>query len=165
MFATIHPAVVHFPIALLLLGSVCALLYLYGPRRAELLVLTWAPLFLGWLATGAAILTGLLAQSGLPPNPPYRDVLNQHIGSGMALAVVYAALLYRAYLQRARAASRKAAKKTVMRAERAPKPPELLDDPQARLWVTLLLATGILLVIASGWNGGQLVYEWGVNVR
>ena len=161
MFATLHPAVVHFPIALLLLGSVCALLYLYGPRRAELLVLTWVPLFLGWLATGAAILTGLLAQSGLPPDPPYRDVLNQHIGSGMALTVLYAVLLYRAYLQRARAASSKAAKN----AKRAPVSPELLDDPRARLWVTLLLAAGMLLVIASGWNGGQLVYEWGVNVR
>ncbi len=165
MFATLHPAVVHFPIALLLLGSVCALLYLYGPRRAELLVLTWVPLFLGWLATGAAILTGLLAQSGLPPDPPYRHVLNQHIGSGMALAVLYAVLLYRAYLQRARASSSKAGKNAARNAKHAPGSPELLDDPRARLWVTLLLAAGMLLVIASGWNGGQLVYEWGVNVR
>lgn len=156
MLVTLHPAVVHFPIALLLLGSVCALLYLYGPRRPELLILAWAPLFLGWLATGAAILTGLLAQSGLPPDPPYRSVLNWHIGSGMALAVVYAVLLYRWWLQRSRARSANAKHATL--------PPELLDDPRARGWVTILLLLGIVLVIASGRNGGALVYDWGVNV-
>lgn len=161
MLTTLHPAVVHFPIALLLLGSACALVYLYGPRRPELLILTWVPLFLGWLATGAAILTGLLAQSGLPPDPPYRGVLNWHIGSGMALAVVYAVLLYRWWLQRSRGqSSGKAAS-----VKRAPKPRELLDDASARGWVTLLLLIGILLVVASGWNGGKLVYTWGVNVR
>jgi hypothetical protein len=24
---------------------------------------------------------------------------------------------------------------------------------------------GLLLVIASGWNGGRVVFEWGVNVK
>lgn len=161
MLVTLHPAVVHFPIALLLLGSFSALVYLYGPRRSELLILTWAPLFLGWLATGAAILTGLLAQSGLPPDPPYRSVLNWHIGSGMALAVVYAVLLYRWWLRRSRGHS---GGKTG-RARRTPIPPELLDDASARGWVTLLLLIGIVLVIASGWNGGELVYTWGVNIH
>lgn len=161
MLVTLHPAVVHFPIALLLLGSVCALVYLYGPRRSELLTLTWVPLFLGWLATGAAILTGLLAQSDLPPDPPYRSVLNWHIGSGMALAVVYAVLLYRWWLQRSRAQTGGKAGSI----PRVPRSRELLDDASARGWVTILLLTGILLVIASGWNGGELVYTWGVNVR
>ncbi len=161
MFATLHPAVVHFPIALLLVGSAAALLYLYGPRRAELLVLAWVMLFLGWLGSAAAILTGLLAQSGLPPQAPYRGVLNRHIGSGMALAVVYAILLYQGWLSRARATSAGSGKKS----RRAPRPSQLLDDPRARLWVTLLLVAGMLLAAASGWNGGRLVYEWGVNVK
>jgi uncharacterized membrane protein len=28
----------------------------------------------------------------------------------------------------------------------------------------LALVAGVLLIAATGWNGGVLVYEWGVNV-
>ena len=41
---------------------------------------------------------------------------------------------------------------------------DLLLLPSARLWLSALLITGALLVLLSGWNGGQLVYVWGVNV-
>jgi len=41
---------------------------------------------------------------------------------------------------------------------------DLLDDPRARFGCTLLLIGGALCVLASGWSGGRLVYEWGVNV-
>jgi uncharacterized membrane protein len=143
----LHPAVVHFPIALLLVGSAAALLHIYGPRRRDLATCSWWLLLLGWIGTLAAILSGLLAQSGLPPRAPYRSVLNWHIGTGMAVALVYGALLYLWWLRRARSGAR-----------------PLLDDASARLWVTVLLLLGMLLVIASGWSGGSLVYEWGVNV-
>jgi hypothetical protein len=39
-----------------------------------------------------------------------------------------------------------------------------LQQPTLRLRVTLLLLFGIGLILASGWNGGKLVYTWGVNV-
>ncbi len=147
---TLHPAVVHFPIALLLVGSAAALLYLYGLRRAGLVPFSWWLLLLGWISALAAILSGLLAQSGLPPRAPYRDTLNWHIGTGMAVAVVYAVLLYVWWLRRPR--------------EGRPSAQQLLDDAGARLWVTILLVIGMLLVVASGWNGGRLVFEFGVNV-
>lgn len=150
---TIHPPVVHFPIALLLLGSGAGLLYVAGLRHAELRVLTWWPLRLGWLGAAAAVLTGLLAQSGLPPRAPYSAVLNGHIGSGLALLGVYAIILYRQWLWGAK------------RHRRGPDAPEdLLDVPSARGWVAALLALGIALVALSGWLGGELVYTWGVNV-
>lgn len=148
---TLHPPVVHFPIALLLLGSAAALLDLAGVRRAELRVLAWWPLRLGWLGAAAAVLTGLLAQSGLPPRPPYSAVLNWHIGSGLAILLVYGALLYRQWLWTAK--------------RRPPDtPPDLLDVPGARGWVIALLLLGMALVTLSGWLGGELVYTWGVNV-
>lgn len=150
---TIHPPVVHFPIALLLLGSGAGLLYLAGVRRAELSILTWWPLRLGWLGAAAAVLTGLLAQSGLPPRAPYTAVLNGHIGSGLALLGVYAVILYRQWLWQAR------------RHRRDPDAPEdLLDVPAARGWTAALLLIGIALVAVSGWLGGELVFTWGVNV-
>jgi uncharacterized membrane protein len=149
--ATLHPPVTHFPIALLMLGSAAGLLYRFGKRRAELPVLTWWPLRLGWLGAALAVLTGLLAQSGLPPQAPYTTTLNWHIGTGMALLLLYAVVLYRQWLWNARRAKRP-----------QDDAPDHLASPQGGL-TALLLAADIVLVAAVGWLGGVLVYTWGVN--
>ncbi len=146
---TLHPATVHFPIAFLTLGSIAGLLYLTRWPRAELLTLTWWPLRLGWIGVGAAVLTGLLAQSRLPPQAPYSAQLNWHIGTGLALLVLYAVPIYRAWVYGNR--------------RRAADPADLLQVAQARRWVGVLLALGLVLVLVTGWLGGQLVYTWGVN--
>ena len=100
MLINFHPATVHFPIAFLLLGSAAGLLYLYWQPLGHIRTLTWWPLRLGWIGTGVAILTGILAQSGLPPQAPYRDVLNWHISTGLAVWVLYGFLLYRHWIPR-----------------------------------------------------------------
>lgn len=150
--ATLHPATVHFPIALLLLASASGLLYLWIVRADALRTLCWWPMRLGWIGGGVAVLSGLLAQAGLPPQAPYRPLLNWHIGTGLALLVVYGVLLYVEWVRRP------------TRTRRDAPPLPLLEDPGARLWVSGLLLAGALLLVASGWNGGRLVYEWGVNV-
>jgi uncharacterized membrane protein len=155
--AHLHPATVHFPIALLIVASAAGLLYLYWRRLPPLLILTWWTMNAGWVAVGAGILTGLLAQSGLPPAAPYRNILNWHVGTGLALFVVYGWLLYRRWLFNKPSAQR-------ARQHTGANYPDLLDDPQARFGCTLLLILGMSLIVASGWNGGRLVYEWGVNV-
>jgi uncharacterized membrane protein len=110
---------------------------------------------LGWVGGVVAVATGLLAQSGLPPDAPYRAVLNWHIGTGLALLVTYGYLIYQRWLfdmPKARKA-------------RLQQPPaDLLDDPSRRIGFTLIAVLGILLVVATGWHGGRLVYEWGVNI-
>ncbi len=116
---------------------------------------------MGWIGNGVAILTGLLAQSGLPPQAPYRAILNWHVTTGFALWALCGFLLYRWWLQgKARPRSRH----RVNTMDEQPPIVELLCDPNARLWLTLLFVLVIVLVFASGWNGGKLVYEWGVNV-
>lgn len=147
---TLHPATIHFPIALLLVGNLAGLLYLWWRPRPEFRVLTWWLLMLGWISTGVASFTGLLAQGNLPPQSPYSGVLNSHITSGLALLVLYAILFYRVWLHRNR--------------RRPTDPADLLDVPAARPWLTLLLLLGIVIVIIGGWLGGELVYTWGVNV-
>lgn len=149
-FMTLHPATVHFPIALLLVGSLAGLLYLWWQQRPEFRVLTWWLLVLGWIGAGVAALTGLLAQGNLPPQAPYSVILNGHISSGLALLVVYAALFYRVWLFRNR--------------RRPTDPSDLLDLPAARPWLTLLLLLGMALVFLGGWLGGELVFTWGVHV-
>jgi len=159
MLSNLHPATVHFPIAFLLLASGAGLLHIYWRPLDLLRTLTWWPMLLGWLGTLVAILTGLLAQSGLPPEAPYRATLNWHITSGLALWVLYGLLLYWQWLLQKKPPRRpKAAEPTVT------PPPDLLQQSSLHWRVTLLLLTGIGLVLASGWNGGQLVYTWGVNV-
>ncbi len=153
----LHPALVHFPIALSIFGSVAGLLYLYWRPTETLRSLTWWPLLIGWLATLAAVLSGLFDQRNLPPDAPYQSILNWHIGTGLALLVVYGGLLYRRWIFNS-------AKARQQRARADADYADLLDDRSARWWITGLLILGMALVVASGWNGGRLVYVWGVNV-
>jgi uncharacterized membrane protein len=157
MSLTIHPATVHFPIAFLLLASGAGLLHLYWRPLPLLRTLAWWPMLFGWGGTLVAILTGLLAQSPLPPDAPYRSILNWHISTGLALWVLYGLLLYWQWLFLKKPAHRR----TRVKAETLT---DLLELPDARLRLTVLLLVGIGLIVASGWNGGQLVYRWGVNV-
>ncbi len=154
----LHPATVHFPIALLLVGSFLALVQMFRPVRVDLHGTSWLLLGLGWVSALAAVLTGLLAQSGLPPDAPYRSVLNWHIGTGMGLVVLYGFVLYRGWLYRS-------ARALAQRARAGRNIHDLLDDPSARPWLAFMLFLGMLLIVASGWNGGSLVYEWGVNIQ
>jgi uncharacterized membrane protein len=181
----LHPAVVHFPIALLLLGSVVALVHLLGPRAArqwlDLRRTAWFLLGLGWLATIPAVLSGLLAQSPLPPDAPYRGVLNWHTATGLGLLVLYGLLLYRGWIFQG-AKARKARQAAAIKRGALPggqagghkdaehgrtqeEVADLLDNPSSRAWLAVVLCAGIALILATGWNGGNLVYEWGVNVR
>lgn len=158
LFEHLHPALVHFPIALLLVGSVVALAYQYRLTPRTLRPAAWLMLACGWVGGIAAILTGLVAQSGLPPDAPYSMVLNWHIGTGLAQLVLYGFLLYRGWLYQTARARQARARQSRM-AE------DLLDDPAARPWITVLLLSGMMLIAATGWNGGILVYQWGVNVQ
>lgn len=153
----LHPATVHFPIALLWVASAAGLAYLFWRPLPLLRTLTWSTMVLGWIACAVAIASGLVAQSGLPPQAPYRGVLNLHISAGLGVLLNYGALLYLGWLaRRGRGAKpRRAA---------APAAGDLLDDPARRWLAATLLLLGALLVLLAGWNGGQLVFQWGVNV-
>ena len=153
----LHPATIHFPIALLLLGSVLALYAIWRPGLVQVRWTAWLLLALGWVGGAAAVLTGLFAQSNLPPDAPYRDILNWHIGVGLGQLVVYGLVIYQGWLFRA-------PRRQNQRAARGDASTDLLDSTAARPWITALLLFGMFLVVATGWNGGVLVYEWGVNV-
>ena len=154
----LHPATVHFPIALLLLGSLLALIHLFRRPAADLRLAIWLLLGLGWLGGAVAVLTGLLAQVDLPPDAPYRAVLNLHIGTGLAVLLLYGFLLYRGWLYRG-------AKAQKARQKRGDPTADLLDDAGARGWIAAVVVLGALLIVATGWYGGQLVYQFGVNVQ
>jgi uncharacterized membrane protein len=155
--ALIHAAVVHFPIGLLICGSLAILGTLHRWPRVELRVIGWGLLFPGWVTLLAAIVSGIVAQGALPPEAPYRPLLNWHTGSGLALAALYGDLLYRGWLHWTR---RKREER-----EGSTSAADLMIDPVQKGRLTVQLLLGIGLVIFSGWLGGQLVYEFGVGVR
>ena len=131
--------------------------YLHRWPRAELRILGWGLVLPGWLTVLAAIVSGIVAQGGLPPDAPFRPILNWHTGSGLALAVLYAELLYRGWLH-------------WMRANRAEPdesspPVDILDQRNGKWRLTLQLLLGSGLVVLSGWLGGHLVYSYGVGVH
>lgn len=146
---TLHPATAHFPIALLSLSSICGLLYIYWRPQAELRTLTWWPMIIGWISGAVSIGSGLLAQANLPIRAPYTRLLNWHIGTALAILLIYGTLLYWRWLRRNQTQST---------------PDALLAYSTARIWVTILLTSGLLILLLTGWSGGRLVYTWGVNV-
>lgn len=140
-----HPLTVHLPIGLLLGNALLTLLYLRRSDRA-LEVSAFHCLWLGWLGTLLAIVTGTLdaVRQLFGPNP--RDDalgwINAHALVGAVLLVVY----WQAWQARRRR-------------------PDILDDPSARRGYLARLAIGTGLLLLDGWLGGHLVYTLRVGVH
>ncbi len=141
MFSVLHPLVVHFPIALLLLNFALTLAYLRRPD-SFLERSAYGALIIGWWGAFAAIVTGVLdVARAWPLRPEVIGWLNAHFALGLLLLLVYG----RALLLRRR-------------------DPVILHGPHRRSYFALL-SFGALLVILSGWTGGYLVYTLGFGVR
>jgi uncharacterized membrane protein len=137
----LHPATIHFPVALLLLNFVLTgwAVYKDDPfvERAA-----YGALLLGWLGAAGAILSGLLAAALVwPVNDDVLAWLNTHAALGLILLLVYG----RALLWRRRE-------------------PQVLQSVRRRQYLALLVV-GALLVALDGWVGGHMVYRLGVGVR
>ncbi len=135
-----HPRLVHFPIALGLVGVVFVA---WGLPRNRPAWTTYGrtSLVLGWLGLLAAALTGLIDQSRAPDTPVVASTINLHITVGVGLIVIFGLALYWPLRDR-----------------------KLLNDPGKRWAYLALLLAGALLILVEAWLGGQLVYKLGVGV-
>jgi uncharacterized membrane protein len=135
----LHPLVVHFPIALYLLGVLLTLSYFWR-RNPEHERFAYLSFVLAWVGVIVAALTGLIDQGDLAPADPRRVSLNKHISTGLALLVVNGLLVY----YRLRWA-------------------DMLGS--SRRWQYLaLMAAGVLALVVTGWLGGELVYVLKVGI-
>lgn len=139
----LHPAAVHFPIALLALGAAAAGLRLRKdapPRLAE--AESWL-LLLGTLSAWATLGLGLLAEKTAPHVPMAWEVLADHETLAWWTVSLFSGLsslrLYAVRTGRDAGAWRAA---------------------QALLW-----AIGLGLLAATARHGAELVYGFGVGVR
>lgn len=136
----LHPLFVHYPVALLLLVPLVDLIGIIRREewyhRASLLVL-----FLGVLGAVAAVMTGLLAEESVPhASEAAHELLETHEALALTtLGVAVAILLWRVGVRRR----------------------------QARGTLLAILAAEIILlgglVAATGYFGGELVFEHGVG--
>ena len=138
--APLHPRFVHFPIALSLVGVLFLVLGLLRRQERFTGYGQWS-LLLGWLGIMAAVVTGLIDQASAPQEPAVTAVINQHITAGIALLIASGLALY------------------------WPLRNKKLRSTPARWGYVALLVVIVLLVLAEGWLGGKLVYEFGVGVK
>jgi uncharacterized membrane protein len=140
--AHLHPIIVHAPLALWVTVPV---LYAMARRaaaspHAELYAAAGTiNLLVGTVASVFAVLSGLLAVSGLSVVGIAQSTLSRHIAWGVATSFVYLCI-------------------TLLRTVGRP----ISDIPGRSLVVVLFLVT--LPVVATGYYGGQNVYRFGLGV-
>ncbi len=135
-----HPRLVHFPIALSLVGSACVL---WGLLRTQERWVVYGRrcLLFGWIGALIAALSGLVDQSRAPDTPAVSGAINQHITVGIALIVVLGLTLYWPLRER-----------------------RLFAQTGTRWAYLVLLVACAALVLLEAWLGGRLVYHLGVGV-
>jgi uncharacterized membrane protein len=121
-------------------------LYLWRSDRS-LETAAYHCLWLGWLLLLPAVVTGTIdaARQVFDPLRPRDDALvwvNAHALTGVAIMVVY----WQAWQARRRN-------------------PAILDDAGARRSYLALLTLGAMLVVLTGWLGGQLVYSLRLGIE
>ncbi len=136
----------HFPIALLLVGTLFSLLALRRQQDA-FEQSGYHCLVAGWFGAVAATATGLwdawqhIYSSPLRNDATILNYVNLHAVAGIATLIIYG----QAVLKRRRHTR------------------VLFDATTQRGYLTLLLL-GAAVIIVGGWLGGQLVYRFGIGV-
>jgi len=136
----LHPATVHFPIALLLFAGGC---YLVARFREEAFFerMGWILHLAGLAGTIVAVFSGRSAEAELAGGGTWTELLEQHELMGYIAAWVFALLAIWQYLG-------------------------LGKKSATGKWIFLLiylLATGVMAY--GAWLGGTMVYEHGAGVQ
>jgi len=136
----IHPALVHFPIALLTLSFLCEAASLFW-KREDLSAAGWWTQLAGSIGLAAAAVSGILAGDSVNIPAGAKQYLETHQEIAFAAAAAFAALLF----WRIASGTRR---------------------PPGREGLFLLLfAAGVVALWAGAWFGGEMVFRFGAGVQ
>lgn len=135
-----HPFVVHFAIALLIVSVLFDVLSV-ATARPHLQMVGWWNLFLGFLAALFAVITGLYAKNSafFPAGSQTLVIYHQYLGIGTA-GVFTLLFIWRSGMNR-----------------------KITRKWQA--FYLTLAGLGVLVLLTTGFVGGQMVFEHGTNVE
>ncbi len=136
-FAKLHPMIVHFPVGLLVSGVVFEL---YGAFRKDEVVGTAGRFNIrfGFWCLFPVLLVGFLGMLSLENTEKFRDFLGSHLKFAFTSAGVFIlAMLVSRYIQK----------------------------PWGRVLYLLIIATGGVCILTTGYYGGELVHRFGVSTR
>ena len=136
----LHPAIVHFPIALLLIAAFFAVISLFTKREFFKQIAFWN-LLLGVTGAIAAVLSGLNEEQNLVHNDEIHQVLVKHKFTGLCILILSFALLTWIWVRK-----NKFGKKEYV------------------LWV-LFLTLGTGMIFYQGFLGGKMVFKQGAGVK
>lgn len=137
---TLHPKIVHFPVAMLFLAGLLYLLHFFIRHQN----LDRFAFFLhagGVAATVAAILSGNYAEADIVQTEAIHEIVEEHEFLGMLTAWAFGLLLVWAYLRQ--------------------KTKVLLE----KIAFTGIFVVGLGLLTIAAAHGGELVYDYGAGVK
>jgi uncharacterized membrane protein len=135
----LHPLVIHFPIALLTLGLAAEVWGKVSKGNVERILGAWLQAA-GTIGLFAAVATGVLAGQSVAVPEAAREVFESHQQGAFVSAALFAGL----GLWRIGARGR-------------------IEGIGGVLFL-ILYAAGVTAILLTGWNGGRLVFEFGVGV-
>ncbi len=135
-----HPFVVHFAVALLTVSVLFDLLAV-TTDRPQLQTVGWWNLFTGFLAALFAVITGLYAKNSAILTSGTATLLPLHEYLGIGTALVFTVLF-------------------IWRSSTGRK----ISDKWRTLYLTVAIV-GVLAVLTTGFIGGLMVFEHGINVE
>lgn len=139
-FPPLHPAIVHFPIALFFLAGLFSGISLFFNREfwKDLAIKS---LIIGVIFTPLAVLTGMIEEQNLKHNEGVHEILVIHKYNGIAILFYFQILLVWIWLRR-----------------------KLIGSKEYIAWVFSLLL-GNLSVVYQGYLGGEMVFNKGAGVK
>jgi uncharacterized membrane protein len=135
-----HPAIVHFPVALLSIAALFAVVSLLVKKEFFKEVAFWT-LLLGVIGAIAAVLTGLIEEQNLVHSEEIHKLLVKHKFTGFGILILSFSLLTWVWVRKTKFGKR-----------------------EYILWV-LFLVLGTVMIFYQGWVGGRMVFELGAGVK